>query len=178
MGHAPARQLARHSGDLYWKEDEEAVRRHRRRRRKQIRHQLGCLGFLVAALTAWAAGPTAPFSHKIHAPLKLNCAFCHSGAAKAERAGFPKATTCRTCHTSFPDDAKFPAQRVYRLADYVFFSHASHVNAKVDCARCHGPVNERPVLTKEVDHTMKACVDCHKEHKATVVCTACHELGQ
>lgn len=73
---------------------------------------------------------------------------------------------------------QFPSQRIYRLADYVFFSHARHGAAKVDCARCHGPVYERAVLAKEVDHSMKACIDCHKQNKATVVCTACHELGQ
>jgi hypothetical protein len=60
----------------------------------------------------------------------------------------------------------------------VFFGHSKHVNAQVDCERCHGPVYERAVLTKEVDHSMKACIGCHKERKATLVCTACHELGQ
>jgi hypothetical protein len=25
---------------------------------------------------------------------------------------------------------------------------------------------------------MKWCVDCHKQNKAAVTCTTCHELGQ
>jgi len=71
-----------------------------------------------------------------------------------------------------------PSRRVYKLPDFVVFSHAKHLVAKVECARCHGPVNERDRLTLEVEHTMKACVDCHRQTKATIVCTACHELGQ
>jgi hypothetical protein len=33
-------------------------------------------------------------------------------------------------------------------------------------------------LEAEVEHTMKACMDCHRERKATLTCAACHELGQ
>jgi hypothetical protein len=77
-----------------------------------------------------------------------------------------------------PDGAPVPSKRVYKLADFVVFSHARHAAAKVECGRCHGPVYEREQLTAEVSHSMKACVDCHKQTKATIVCTACHELGQ
>jgi hypothetical protein len=103
--------------------------------------------------------------------------------AKGARAGFPQFAQCRTCHTadskiSLTEEVRIPARRVYRIPDYVLFSHARHAAAKVDCARCHGPVEARDVLTVEVEHTMKACVDCHKETKATIACAACHELGQ
>lgn len=86
---------------------------------------------------------------------------------------------CHTAESPVPlAETKIPSVRVYRLPDYVFFSHTRHFAAKVDCARCHGAVERREALTVEVDHSMKGCVDCHKETNATIVCTACHELGQ
>jgi Cytochrome c7 and related cytochrome c len=70
-----------------------------------------------------------------------------------------------------------PSRRVYKLPDFVIFSHARHVS-KLDCGDCHGDVNTQDALRIERPTTMKACVDCHKSHAATVVCTACHELTQ
>lgn len=134
---------------------------------------------LAVAVAAMAAGDV--FSHKKHAgELKLDCAGCHTGVSKAERAGFPKAAFCQGCHKELPAAAeKIPARRVYRLADFVIFAHSKHVAAKVECARCHGSVAERDgPLEVEVEHTMNACVACHKERKAVVACMACHELGQ
>jgi hypothetical protein len=142
-------------------------------------HLLGRLALLAGS--AWAASnPEGAFNHKRHATLKMACATCHAGAASEERAGFPAARKqCRTCHTEI-DERKIPAARVYRLRDFVIFSHARHVagSAKLDCANCHGAVYQADELKVERPTTMIACVNCHKEHKATVVCTACHELGQ
>jgi len=108
--------------------------------------------------------------------LKLACAQCHKGAASADRAGFPETAQCRVCH---PDkEVTIPSRRVYQIADYVFFSHARHTAAKVDCQSCHGPVSSRESLTIEVAHTMKSCIACHKARGATLVCNSCHELGQ
>ena len=137
----------------------------------------------AAALAAiLAAGCAGEFSHKKHAGLKLACVTCHPAAAKAERAGFPKLATCEGCHSPVPGGgAAIPSKRVYRLADFVIFSHARHTAKEagaVECARCHGPVYERDTLTAEVEHTMKACMECHRESKASLACVACHELGQ
>jgi predicted CXXCH cytochrome family protein len=117
--------------------------------------------------------------------LKLKCATCHTTAEKAERAGFPTVTVCAGCHVDGPtaealrEGAKFPAKRVYRLPDFVVFSHARHVAAKVECQTCHGEVAAQAALVKTIPSTtMKFCVDCHKAKTATVVCTSCHDLGQ
>lgn len=76
-------------------------------------------------------------------------------------------------------DAKpFPTHRVYTLADFVFFSHARHRQAAIDCRACHAAVADRDVVIREFPTTMKACVDCHKAHHASVACNACHELSQ
>ena len=129
----------------------------------------------------------AAFSHKRHETLKLACTTCHEHATKAERAGFPAAEKCLVCHQRDGDGRAglagevldhIPSQQLYKLPDFVFFSHARHGTAKVECRSCHGDVAARDVL--ELDHppTMKACIECHRAKKAAIGCTTCHELGQ
>ena len=133
-----------------------------------------------------------PFDHARHAALKRPCTDCHAGAASQARAGFPDASRCQVCHT--PSAAQspalrevagwkkehrpFPRQRVYRNRDFVIFSHARHAAGKVDCAACHGDVASMSTITVFRDTSMKACVDCHTERKATLECNLCHDLGQ
>jgi Zn-finger protein len=133
-----------------------------------------------------------PFSHKRHAPLRLPCASCHQGAQKTERAGYPGVSNCMVCHQSvkreapaierlaaLPADAKpFPTGKARRLPDFVFFSHAQHAAGGATCVACHGSVLEQDARPEQAPRKMKACVDCHLKHEATVVCTACHELNQ
>ena len=131
------------------------------------------------------------FSHRLHAEKGLPCEFCHAGAAKDDAAGLPQTETCLTCHraikTESPEVAKIrgAAEKgervawvpVYRVPDFVFFGHASHVKAGLACAECHGPVATRDVLQKEVSTSMAACVDCHKRLGARQDCAVCHTLG-
>jgi hypothetical protein len=102
--------------------------------------------------------------------------------AKSELAGFPAASQCRVCHPRNPafqgDKSPFPARRIYTLPDFVFFSHAKHVAAKVECGSCHAQVYEHDLPGAEVRFKMKTCVDCHKASSVTLACTACHELSQ
>jgi hypothetical protein len=135
----------------------------------------------LAIALAGAAGPTGkaegPFSHKKHAALKLRCAFCHVTVDKEEQAGFPEVARCKSCHTEI-EAREIPSARVYKLADFVFFSHARHGEAKVECAGCHGEVNESDAIKPVRSTKMIDCVNCHKERKATIACNSCHELGQ
>jgi hypothetical protein len=68
-----------------------------------------------------------------------------------------------------------PWRRVYRIADYVFFSHKAHLAKDATCETCHGPVAERDVLRKEKDTSMAACMDCHRARQASLACDYCHE---
>ncbi|HEU0121020.1 MAG TPA: cytochrome c3 family protein [Bryobacteraceae bacterium] len=129
----------------------------------------------VLLVPVWAEGPV--FSHKRHANVNLACTFCHKSAARAERAGFPAWKTCATCHPDKREET-IPSQRVYRLPDFVFFSHVRHVAAKTECSVCHGDVKTQEKIELAQPLKMAVCVDCHKANKATVACTACHELGQ
>lgn len=122
-----------------------------------------------------AAGPW--FSHKRHAPLKLECMSCHAGAQKSVRAGMPPAARCHACHQAMV--LRRPFQAEYdNLPDYVIFSHGRHAQAKIECAACHGDVTRQDQPGPSSALNMKACVDCHKAHNAKVACNLCHELGQ
>lgn len=138
------------------------------------------------------AADDVPFSHKKHAALKLDCAYCHTTAAKGERAGYPQAAICMTCHQQIAKDkpgivrlaalpkneAIEPERSVYMLAEFVFFSHARHSAAKVACTTCHGQVYEMEEVEQVLPMTMKACITCHRASHAATACTKCHELGQ
>ena len=52
--------------------------------------------------------------------------------------------------------------RVHKLPDHVYFNHARHVAAGVDCASCHGPVKEMVRLRQHVNMSMAWCLDCHR----------------
>ena len=145
----------------------------------------------LAAIPVLSGEPADEFNHKRHGALKLECAFCHAGATKAERAGFPAAGQCMLCHqtlpktapliekiAAMPNDEKPFQTRYHLLPDFVFFSHARHMQAKLECASCHGSVftadSAKPVMALK----MKACIDCHTEHKAKKTCDVCHEPMQ
>lgn len=109
--------------------------------------------------------------------MKLRCTSCHASAESGAQASFPALAKCQTCHPEMAE-RKIPSARVYRVKDFVFFSHARHSEAKVECSTCHGEVYQAETLKVERPVTMAACVACHKERKATIACNVCHELGQ
>jgi hypothetical protein len=132
-----------------------------------------------------------PFSHRSHFEADLECLLCHQTSETKERAGLPDINLCMACHIAvIPDHPSIlklkrlqesgePLQwvRVYRVPDYVYFSHASHLGADLKCETCHGPVSEREVLAKEVSTSMTSCMNCHVEGNVSVECYLCHEAG-
>lgn len=128
---------------------------------------------------AWGAENASRFSHKTHAPLKMACTKCHSMEGRGGTATYPGEAECKVCHTKITAaETAFPTVRVYRLPDFVFFSHRVHTDAKAPCARCHGDVSASDTVTLEVPPFMKMCVDCHRETKAPIDCFVCHEISQ
>jgi hypothetical protein len=130
-----------------------------------------------------------PFSHKLHVPFDTTCAYCHEMPEPGEEMTYPVESKCMACHASLKtespaiqklaaydkDHQHVPWVQIYSLPDYVFFSHKTHITkGKIGCETCHGPVAERDVITKEKDTSMKACVDCHVEKHARVICNTCH----
>ena len=132
------------------------------------------------------------FSHKKHGGTGLQCVFCHETALTAERATFPVEEKCMACHAvvkkdsdaiqqlaAIPKDSRIvPEKTVYKLPEFVNFSHARHTGAKIDCAQCHGDVFQMEVVELKLPMRMKACVDCHKANSAPITCTTCHEAFQ
>ena len=132
-----------------------------------------------------------PFSHRQHAgTLKLPCKMCHQPAPDSgEAMTLPEASRCMECHsaikTESPSIRKLAAMAkqgtdidwapVYELPSYVKFAHQPHLDSGAACATCHGKVEERDQLYREVDLNMGTCMDCHRAKRATIACTACHE---
>jgi hypothetical protein len=137
--------------------------------------------------------PNAPFnfSHKKHADIK-QCEFCHETATTGSKASFPVEGKCMVCHAvikrdsdaikqlaAIPKDAHItPEKPLYKLPEFVYFSHARHSSANIGCEQCHGMVFERDAVELHMPMRMKACVDCHRAIAAAVTCTSCHESMQ
>jgi hypothetical protein len=151
-------------------------------------------------------GPLQPiqFSHKHHASkFEIDCQYCHSGTDDSPAAGVPSVELCMGCHSQFPKEydqlegirtlkrhweEKEPIQweQVHRLPEHVQFQHRAHVNAGVECQRCHGAVETMDKLYLTPDTIwwpwglpsakleMGWCIDCHRENGATQDCYACH----
>ena len=132
-----------------------------------------------------------PFSHKQHAgTARIQCRQCHTIPDPGDFATLPATAKCMECHTAvkkdspaiqqlagFHKDSKpVPWARVYRLPDYMFFSHKEHVTkAGATCEACHGPVSEREVMRRERDISMQACMECHRAKSASIACDYCHD---
>ena len=131
-----------------------------------------------------------PFSHRVHASAaKLDCKSCHPVPEPGDFATIPETAKCMSCHRAIKKDSPaiqrlaafdaaarpVPWRRVYRIADYVFFSHKEHLAHGASCEDCHGPVRERDALRKEKETSMAACMDCHRARQASLACNYCHE---
>ena len=130
------------------------------------------------------------FTHKVHLANGLQCVNCHVGVDQGPDARIPSANFCMTCHrviaTDKPEIQKLtayfnrgedvPWQRVYGFepSAHVKFNHAPHIRAGVDCKECHGDMTTQTVAERKVDHTMGFCIQCHKQHNASIDCVTCH----
>ncbi|MGH9326872.1 MAG: PQQ-binding-like beta-propeller repeat protein [Terriglobia bacterium] len=133
-----------------------------------------------------------PFSHKQHMSIGLKCAQCHQFTEDGAQMQIPTVSTCMVCHQTIlksnPTIQKMARMqkegqrirwvRVYRLPNYVFFSHQKHVNAKISCAVCHGTVEDQSVMWQEKEVSMVSCVNCHKLYHASISCGVCHNIGR
>ncbi len=134
-----------------------------------------------------------PFSHRQHRRLGVTCSACHAMAGKGGSAGFPPLAVCLSCHRNAKEKRSgvafvlegyerkgqpIPWIRLYKIPDFVFFNHKNHLAAGGTCSTCHGPVERRDVLKKEVPTSMGSCIECHKSRGASVECHFCHELNQ
>ncbi len=74
-----------------------------------------------------AAAQAAPFSHKLHLKLGLDCVKCHAGvtaSTKASDSNLPVPAVCATCHQAPNEMTVKATPRATRVG---FFSHALHL---------------------------------------------------
>lgn len=129
------------------------------------------------------------FSHKLHAGANgIPCLYCHRYATNSRLAGIPALADCRACHLYISPEApqirklmgywdrqeSIAWVRVNSLPDHVYFSHMMHIRAKIDCAACHGAVAAMERITRTASLKMGWCLDCHRQHKASIDCWTCH----
>jgi hypothetical protein len=125
------------------------------------------------------------FSHAVHAGQnKTDCNYCHYTAKISKTAGIPPGSVCLNCHflvrngtrsgateiskilKALDDKKAVQWVRIYRLPDFVFFSHEQHVSAGgITCDACHGNVKEMNRLSQVPDLSMGWCINCHKTRK-------------
>lgn len=148
---------------------------------KEITHE----GINVGRSQDYAPVQPIKFSHQVHASdNKIDCQYCHHTAEESKSAGIPSASLCLNCHTLIREgthsgrheinkiitaiDSLHPIEwiRIHRLPDFVYFSHAQHVGAgKLDCAECHGAVEDMHFVKQQEDLSMGWCLDCHRTKK-------------
>jgi len=146
---------------------------------------------LLAQEAAPAPQQPIAFSHKVHTgTLKVACKGCHANPDPGETMTIADAASCMKCHSAIKTDSPeiqklagyaksgtaIPWVRVYELPSFVKFSHKTHIDKGSACGECHGQVQTRDQLFREINLSMSGCVDCHNAKKASVDCTLCHEL--
>jgi mono/diheme cytochrome c family protein len=132
------------------------------------------------------------YSHATHAgKLKIDCLYCHYGAARSDVAGVPPVSVCMNCHNAVRKaagaaepsaeiakvvaawDSRLGASpkpvewtRIHDLPDFVHFPHRVHVANDIRCQECHGPVQDMVRVRQASSLSMGWCVNCHRLQKA------------
>jgi len=148
------------------------------------------------------------FRHDIMAGKhQIECLYCHTEATTGPHAGIPTVASCMKCHTEIQTkDARgelkpgiadlldywkkqepIPWVKVHDLADFVYFDHSRHLTPRtgLECADCHGKVEDMDRVERVNSLKMGWCLDCHKqappegapahqETRAPINCTTCH----
>ena len=149
----------------------------------------------IGVYTGYEPEQPIKFSHKLHAGTNgIDCQYCHTSASYSKSAGIPSANLCMNCHTYIQEGPQYgkeeiakiykaldfdpvtktygPNQKpikwvkVHNLPDHVYFNHSQHVAVgKINCQKCHGPVETYTVGKQHESLTMGWCINCHRETK-------------
>lgn len=66
--------------------------------------------------------------------------------------------------------------QIHYLPEHVFFSHQQHVTVgKLDCAECHGKVEEMETVEQFAPLTMGWCINCHRKTEVQFVTNGYYE---
>jgi hypothetical protein len=154
---------------------------------------------MIYARSPYATGQGEPlvqpisFDHRHHVRDDgIACLYCHDGAERSAYAGIPPTERCLGCHAQIWNDSDLVAklvdsistgrpirwQRVHSLPDFVYFDHSIHVRRGVECATCHGRVDDMAAVYQVAPLTMQWCLACHRNPppgaRSLTYCSACH----
>jgi hypothetical protein len=151
---------------------------------------------------------TIRFNHKKHVKeLKQSCKVCHAAAFTSDsvddrlipkpaetcdachdvdhsdrnhvKAGKDPDGQCAFCHTSFgTGPTPQPLPMVLPRAN-MHFTHVKHLARNIQCAQCHGQIEELELATRSALPRMAGCFTCHNmsgaaQGEAKGTCTTCH----
>ena len=154
---------------------------------------------LAAAAAAYGA---APFSHRVHLALKLECTHCHATAPKSTNVEdnlLPSKQVCLECH----GDATIPPPPAVRISKFSHELHLRmgnvapilaaamdhhnylqpaddirrHLNTKNVCGACHRALEESDRVTRAALPQMADCLVCHTVIEPPFSCEDCHSKG-
>ncbi|MEN9529431.1 MAG: hypothetical protein RI932_1304, partial [Pseudomonadota bacterium] len=105
-----------------------------------------------------------------------DCRYCHSTVERAAFASIPPTETCMGCHSmvqaksprlqlvrdSYQSGKPIEWVKVHMLPDHAHFNHSAHVTAGVNCASCHGRIDQMKVVGQAQPLSMGWCLDCHR----------------
>jgi len=148
--------------------------------------------FFISWQVRAAPEQPAPMDHAAMTKKGVTCLFCHSDALKSPAAGIPSVEKCMGCHQIIKTDSSkieeiaaywhrqepIPWARVNQLPRFVYFSHRVHVNAGLNCERCHGDVAHMEEAEPVTKMNMGWCLDCHEQQPNAGQlrdCVICHQ---
>ncbi len=128
---------------------------------------------------------------------EIPCLYCHTMPYKGRHSTLPSTAVCMNCHETVGLDKEWvlklkdywergepiPWVKVHDLPDFVYYDHSAHLNAmtkdgkpKVECADCHGKVEDTDIVAVQNEFNMSWCLDCHRkpEMAAPTDCVTCH----
>lgn len=77
-----------------------------------------------------------------------------------------------TVRRSYFSGRPIPWNRVHDLPDFVYFSHAVHVQTGIGCVSCHGRVDQMPRVYTVAPLSMGWCLDCHGQAQELLTAAA------
>jgi hypothetical protein len=122
-----------------------------------------------------------PFNHRFHyTDLQIDCWYCHTGTESSVAGIIPPIEVCMGCHriagSGLPPveelrgysarGENIPWEWVNKLPDHVQFNHQPHVRSAIECAECHGPVEEMDRVYQWNSFRMGFCLECHRQPAA------------
>jgi hypothetical protein len=155
----------------------------------------------LLAVSCLAQTP-APFSHRLHLKLGLQCVGCHASAASSTQAtdnNLPKEQACVQCHASvtIPPPPKtlvvhFSHQQHLQMGNIAkllaraidsknYLSSPGNIRKYLDsanaCAACHRGMEESDAVTPAAMPQMADCLVCHAKIENPFSCETCHAPG-